>query len=358
MQSQFKGETPRRLDLSGALNGAGGVGGLLEISYNGTQTTNSFVAYDGNGNVTALLAENGYHGSWAAQNEYGPFGELIRATGPMAKVNPIRFSTKYRDEETDLMYFGYRYYNPSAGRWLNRDSIEGGGINLYSFVANDGVDFFDPYGEIKAVFDKSADSWDTNRRETLGQLLTGIVSYASSKKSDAFALFEKFSKLARDPRSKQCKCDGVYSDLALAFSNMRAVLYRVAQFEHDTFTFHYDPSKKGGDTRAYVYKNDPFRNRDIYMISFDSDLDDTIFHELTHLAHDTTDDEYDDVGTAHGYTRSAYFYEFLQWKTSQLKFGEKAYDVLAPVLTRIHKDPGFLYLNGQCEIDKYVKNEK
>jgi hypothetical protein len=32
--------------------------------------------------------------------QYGPFGELLRATGPMAKANPFRFSTKYQDDET------------------------------------------------------------------------------------------------------------------------------------------------------------------------------------------------------------------------------------------------------------------
>src|SRR5208283_3739186 len=50
----------------------------------------------------------------------GPFGEVIRATGPMAKANPFRFSTKYQDDETDLLYYGYRYYNPAMGRWLSR----------------------------------------------------------------------------------------------------------------------------------------------------------------------------------------------------------------------------------------------
>jgi hypothetical protein len=34
----------------------------------------------------------------------GPFGELLRATGPTARINPIRFSTKYQDDETDLLF--------------------------------------------------------------------------------------------------------------------------------------------------------------------------------------------------------------------------------------------------------------
>ena len=51
----------------------------------------------------------------------GPFGELIRATGPMATGDPLRFSTKYQDNETDLLYYGYRYYNLSTGSWISSD---------------------------------------------------------------------------------------------------------------------------------------------------------------------------------------------------------------------------------------------
>ncbi len=58
----------------------------------------------------------------------------------MARVNPFRFSTKYQDDETDLLYYGYRYYNASTGRWVSRDRIqEKGGGNLYGFTGNDPV---------------------------------------------------------------------------------------------------------------------------------------------------------------------------------------------------------------------------
>ena len=64
---------------------------------------------------------------------YGPFGEVVRASGPMAGQNPSQFSTKYTDAETGLNYYGYRYYNPSTGRWISRDPIgENGGLNLMS----------------------------------------------------------------------------------------------------------------------------------------------------------------------------------------------------------------------------------
>jgi RHS repeat-associated protein len=65
----------------------------------------------------------------------------------MAKANPFRFSTKYQDDETDLLYYGYRYYNASTGRWANRDPIEEqGGMNVYAFSLNDPISVVDLFG--------------------------------------------------------------------------------------------------------------------------------------------------------------------------------------------------------------------
>jgi RHS repeat-associated protein len=102
------------------------------------------VDYDANGNVLGLVDSLG---NAASTYEYGPFGEVVRASGPMAALNPFQFSTKYTDAETGLNYYGLRYYEPSTGRWLSRDPIEEqGGLNLYAFVANNGVNQFDPFG--------------------------------------------------------------------------------------------------------------------------------------------------------------------------------------------------------------------
>jgi hypothetical protein len=46
--------------------------------------------------------------------------------------------------------YGYRYYDPVTGRWPSRDPIaENGGLNLYGFVGNDGVDGYDILGLAK-----------------------------------------------------------------------------------------------------------------------------------------------------------------------------------------------------------------
>jgi len=132
-------------DLSGTIQGAGGVGGLLFLRDAGSAIGYSAPAFDGNGTVMALVSLSG--GTNCATYEYGPFGELLRATGPMVKANPFRFSTKFQDDETDLVYYGYRYYNSSTGRWLSRDPTgERGGVNLYGFVRNTPLNLFDYLG--------------------------------------------------------------------------------------------------------------------------------------------------------------------------------------------------------------------
>jgi RHS repeat-associated protein len=135
------------LDVAGTLGGAGGVGALVQLSvHDGSTVTDYYPAYDGNGNVTALVRSNG---TLAAAYEYGPFGELLRAQVHDSAVadNPFRHATKFTDVETGLIYYGYRYYSPSLGRFINRDPIgEQGGINLYAFVGNDPVNRWDYLG--------------------------------------------------------------------------------------------------------------------------------------------------------------------------------------------------------------------
>jgi RHS repeat-associated protein len=134
-------------DLSGSIQGAAGVGGLLSMTIHaGPQTGAYLYSYDGNGNVMALV--NAGDASLAAHYEYGPFSEVIRATGPVAEWNPYRFSTKYEDDETHSLYYGYRYLSSSAGRWPNRDPIgEEGGLNLYAFAQNSPLHEVDALGE-------------------------------------------------------------------------------------------------------------------------------------------------------------------------------------------------------------------
>ncbi|NCC62482.1 MAG: hypothetical protein EOM12_16450, partial [Verrucomicrobiae bacterium] len=76
--------------------------------------------YDANGNVTDLVDTNG---SSVAHYEYGPFGQKTTESGTLSASNPFQLSSKYLDAETELYYYGYRFYRPKLGRWINRDPL-------------------------------------------------------------------------------------------------------------------------------------------------------------------------------------------------------------------------------------------
>jgi RHS repeat-associated protein len=102
------------------------------------------VPFDGNGNVMALVDTNG---AVVAEYEYSPFGQCIKATGPMAAANPFRFSTQYYDQETGLIMYPRRPYSPTLGCFITRDPIaELGGANLYVFCLNNPISLFDLFG--------------------------------------------------------------------------------------------------------------------------------------------------------------------------------------------------------------------
>lgn len=161
----------RGLDLSGSLQDAGGVGGVLAVKVGssaqfGTMAnTTHFTCYDGNGNVTALV--NVADGSESARYEYGAFAERLRETGPMAKLNPIRFSTQYTDDAIGDVKYLFRDYTAETGRWVNKDPLGNArmfsgdsgimdneffpfefanGGNLYHFVANNSANKIDAFG--------------------------------------------------------------------------------------------------------------------------------------------------------------------------------------------------------------------
>jgi len=131
----------RGLDLSGTLQGGGGIGGLLARTETNSST---FYHADGNGNITALM--DGYE-NIVARYLYNPFGKLLGQWGALAAANEMRFSSKEWNANSGLYYYLYRFFDPNLQRWLNRDPIEEtGGLNLYGFVRNNSVNVADLFG--------------------------------------------------------------------------------------------------------------------------------------------------------------------------------------------------------------------
>ena len=129
-------------DISGSLYDAGGIGGLLYIRKNGLEVY--VPLYDGHGNVMQYVDKQG---TIVAEYTYDAFGNTIRRSGVKADELKMRFSTKYSDDESELYYFGHRFYSPRLARWLSRDPIEeDGGLNLYAYCGNGSMNNVDPYG--------------------------------------------------------------------------------------------------------------------------------------------------------------------------------------------------------------------
>ncbi len=175
------------LDLSGTLQGAGGIGGLLGILTSDSCLLTSVC--DANGNVTGWVDTNG---TVAATYEYGPFGEVLSATGPAATDNPFRFSTRYTDPETGLILYPRRPYSPTLGRWLSRDPIEEqGGLNLYGFVDNNPINAVDPLGLALYAFDGTWNDRDKMKRPTnvakLAAIYDGLVAYRKGVGTDWYS---------------------------------------------------------------------------------------------------------------------------------------------------------------------------
>jgi RHS repeat-associated protein len=151
------------LDASGTLTGAGGVGGLLLTTHYGTVGNSNVTLaplYDFNSNVLAYVDVT--TSTITHRIDYDPFGneltlDTLLPTEAAAEVPRFRFSTKYTDNESGLVYYGFRSYSPEIGRWVNRDPIEErGGVNLYGMVGNDAVNRVDYLGlMVTATYDIS-----------------------------------------------------------------------------------------------------------------------------------------------------------------------------------------------------------
>jgi RHS repeat-associated protein len=135
---------------------AGGVGGVAWLQ---TGAVQSYSYGTGGAEVHVPLADhmgNVRHyyqfkasgskvtGQLVASYEYDAFGREVRAWGLntpatnqppglpasrlWADLLPFHYSSKLRDVDSGFNYYGYRFYDPGAGRWLNRDQGEEGAI--------------------------------------------------------------------------------------------------------------------------------------------------------------------------------------------------------------------------------------
>ncbi|MBV8620054.1 MAG: RHS repeat-associated core domain-containing protein, partial [Curvibacter sp.] len=73
-------------------------------------------------------------------------GNRLEEYNPEAIAQPIRMQGQHHDRETGLFYNRYRYYQPTAGRYLTQDPVGlSGGANIYLYPSNP-IQWIDPRG--------------------------------------------------------------------------------------------------------------------------------------------------------------------------------------------------------------------
>jgi RHS repeat-associated protein len=104
-----------------------------------------FYTFDGNGNTSEMT-----DASMAIVNYYlyEPFGKSLHALEQVDNEFEFVGQLGVRQMGDDLIYMRNRFYAPSTGRFMAEDPIglAGGDVSFYRYVANDPVNWVDPWG--------------------------------------------------------------------------------------------------------------------------------------------------------------------------------------------------------------------
>ena len=92
------------------------------------------------------LVVNTSTGAIAEEIDYDAFGNVLNDTQP--GFQPFGYAGGLYDQQTGLVHFGAREYDPNTGRWTAKDPIlfSAGDTNLYGYVLSDPINAIDPIG--------------------------------------------------------------------------------------------------------------------------------------------------------------------------------------------------------------------
>ncbi|MCX5805758.1 MAG: penicillin-insensitive murein endopeptidase [Proteobacteria bacterium] len=112
-------------------------------------TAKQYYHQDGLGSVVAVSDQTG---ATTGTQRFDAWGNKIAGSGTIPQYG----YTGREPDETGLIYYRARYYDPTIGRFTQRDPIGmNGGINPYAYVNANPVNFTDPMGLM-------AESWQIN----------------------------------------------------------------------------------------------------------------------------------------------------------------------------------------------------
>ncbi|MFR5797228.1 MAG: RHS repeat-associated core domain-containing protein [Oscillospiraceae bacterium] len=116
--------------------------------WNGDKSEYTYYTQNAHGDVVNLTDKDG---KVTKSYRYDAFG--VEKNIDENDTNAFRYCGEYYDAEMGTIYLRARYYNPSTGRFISRDSFAGRrsdplSLNLYTYCRNNPIRFIDPSGHI------------------------------------------------------------------------------------------------------------------------------------------------------------------------------------------------------------------
>jgi len=178
----------------------------------GAGTTNLFYTRDHLGSVREALDSSG---ALQVRNDYDPYGQQVSLVNKLA--TSFGYGGYFRHEASGLDFAVYRGFDPSLGRWLNRDPLgEAAGLNLYGYVNNDPVRLVDPSGQFPLLIVVALAALGAVAWFAIGQDAHTLVDKMKNKEHIVDLLRQK-QKIIRETGGS----DSDYDDIEIQIQNLR-----------------------------------------------------------------------------------------------------------------------------------------
>ncbi|MNK88223.1 tRNA(Glu)-specific nuclease WapA precursor [compost metagenome] len=171
-----------------------------------------YYMYNGHGDVVQIIDENG---TVVNKYQYDEWGNILQQEEKVP--NSFKYAGELQDEETGLYYLRARYYDPSIGRFISKDTYEGDvsnplSQNQYTYVENAPLNNVDPTGnwcesaDGKYAHPGGCDDGKTGKKRFSGK------GYSEDRDHDGDYIVVKGNDTVKYDHQKALDRDGVRED--------------------------------------------------------------------------------------------------------------------------------------------------
>ena len=203
-------------------------------------------------NVCEVFGTTGYI---ATTYTYSPYGS-VTAIGTVTQ--PIRWSSEFYDNELDMVYYNYRYYNTQNGRWGGRDMIEH--TNLYTYVMSNPTYSYDIKGmDFSYALHEKDLSFVWTRRKRIAYTGSDVSKRNIEKK---FKEFQKYKTEGDEAKAKSSALSWYMSLFGLSYKKEERIsngVYYGPEFNMKIVTYY--PRNLKVTTKGFIDLNRHERHR-------------------------------------------------------------------------------------------------